>query len=482
MASTACNGLPDFACEPPHRWEKGCLVAFLTVALGYGVYVEIHSSFISTRKTDLGVFLRAGWAVRSGENIYEVTDNNGWHYAYPPFFAVLMVPFADAPNGHLRDFMLPYPATVAIWYVLSLIIVLLATHWFATAFEESSIFPAKKFGRRWLAMRMAPIYFCLVPIGGTLNRGQVNLMVVALIAGMFLATVRGQRFRSGIWLAAAVCLKLFPAFLILFPLWRRDGRALAGVAVGLIIGVAIVPSLVWGVMGAAEIHEKMFNAIIKPGLGLGGEKKRDKELMEITATDNQSIQAVTHYYLHWDKATRPRHPNLETKLVHVLGGVLLTSLLLIACGWKRDDDPIRMLLFLGGLTTIMTITSPVSHTHYFCMVMPLVIGLLAWSLRDKASVVPSSRAFVMLGIPCVCISLSMIPFWPRHRELGLSPAGCLLLLAFTQRALSDYAIRLRIPTLTLPVCDRSVPTAIYTPCGVIRGKTERGCVSAPWPD
>ena len=34
--------------------------------------------------TDLHVYLRAAWAVRAGADIYDVVDDNRWHYQYPP--------------------------------------------------------------------------------------------------------------------------------------------------------------------------------------------------------------------------------------------------------------------------------------------------------------------------------------------------------------------------------------------------------------
>ena len=36
----------------------------------------MRSAFMQRRMTDLGVYLRAGWAVRSGADIYDVTDDN----------------------------------------------------------------------------------------------------------------------------------------------------------------------------------------------------------------------------------------------------------------------------------------------------------------------------------------------------------------------------------------------------------------------
>ena len=118
------------------RWEKWATILLLFVVVGFGVLVEIRSAFLENRKTDLGTYLRAAWAVRSGANMYTVTDENHWHYCYPPVFAILLTPLADAPADYERDWMLPYPVSVAIWYAFSILVIFLAVHWFAKAFES----------------------------------------------------------------------------------------------------------------------------------------------------------------------------------------------------------------------------------------------------------------------------------------------------------------------------------------------------------
>src|SRR6516165_9185130 len=90
--------LPNSGREEPQRsWELILVVALLLAALGFGVVVEYRSTFLTRRMTDLDVYLRAAWAVRTGADIYTITDDNGWHYHYPPLFAILMTPLADPP-------------------------------------------------------------------------------------------------------------------------------------------------------------------------------------------------------------------------------------------------------------------------------------------------------------------------------------------------------------------------------------------------
>src|SRR6516162_5939942 len=98
----------------------------------------MRSAFMLRRMTDAGVFFRAAWAVRSGEDMYRITDNNDWHYNYPPLFAIVMAPLADAPAGLDRAGQLPYAVSIAIWFVINLLALAAAAHWLATAIERTS--------------------------------------------------------------------------------------------------------------------------------------------------------------------------------------------------------------------------------------------------------------------------------------------------------------------------------------------------------
>src|SRR5262249_51941849 len=160
---------------------------------------------------DLDCFLRAAWAVRSGADLYDVTDDNGFHYNYPPLLAILAAPLADPPAGADRSGMLPWPVSVAIWYALNLVCLALAVHWLAGALDGPRGAPGS---RRWWALRLWPVLACLVPVGHTLMRGQSNLLVLALLGAMVAALLRGRRFTAGLCLAGTVCLKIFPAFLV----------------------------------------------------------------------------------------------------------------------------------------------------------------------------------------------------------------------------------------------------------------------------
>jgi hypothetical protein len=383
----------------------------------------MRSAFMQRRMTDLGVYLRAAWAVRVGENIYDITDDNKWHYQYPPLFAILMVPLADPPGGADRSWALPYPVSVAIWYVVGIACLVFAVHSLASAIERGSV-PRGR--RRWWALRVIPLVACLVPVAHTLMRGQVNLLLLALICGAAASVVRGQSARAGLWLSGAICLKVIPAFLLLVPLWRRDTRCLAAVAVGLFIGLLLIPATVFGVPRTLDYYRQYDQKLLRPGLGAGEDQSRVKELLGSTANDSQSIMAAINNAMHTNRYTRPVQANAIARWSHGIAGISLTFLTLAAAGWKPSRDPVSLVLFVGLLVLVMLLISPISHLHYFCLVIPLMTGLVALTLDRGSSAIRWGLA-ILLCFNIVVLAVPNIPGLEVFRDRGIAMYGGLVL-------------------------------------------------------
>src|SRR6266511_4036912 len=175
-------------------------------------------------------------------------------------------------------------------------------------------------------------------------RGQVNLLLLLLLCGTAGALLRGRRFQAGLWLAGAVCLKVIPVFLLLFPLWRRDARCLAGCAAGLVLGMGVVPLAVLGPVRTAAFYREWAEVLVLPGLGAGGDQARAHELTDVTATASQSFQAMIHNTAYPNPATRPPRPATPVRLAHWGLGGLLTGLTLLLAG-RRADGPATVLHF-----------------------------------------------------------------------------------------------------------------------------------------
>jgi hypothetical protein len=412
------------------RWERiGCVLLILALAV-YGTILEVRSAYLQRPMTDLQVYLRAAWAVRSGADLYTISDDSHWHYHYPALFAIFMTPLADPPKGVARDWVLPFALSVRCWYLFSVLCTALAVHWLASALEETSadrIVRAQSRGcRRWRYLRGLPVLACLPPIGQTLIRGQVNLLVLALLCGMTAAAIRGRSFRAGLWLAGAICVKVIPAFLLLYPLWRRDRRWLASSAIGLLVGLALIPAAVLGPRKTSHYTMEWTEVLLRPALRQGGSRARDKELIETTATDSQSVERILHNYLYPDPLHRPAIAAPWETRTHWLVGALLTVISLAAAG-RRPLSPARTVIFLGSLIIVMNLVSPVCHQHYMALLLPMVMGLIALAWEPEGTTRLRRTLTVLLPVVFIGTLLPFIPGFQVLRDLGV-PGGTALLL------------------------------------------------------
>jgi hypothetical protein len=412
------------------RWERRGLVLFGIVFIAFGGLVEFRSAFLSRHMGDLGCYLKAAWAVRTGNDLYEVTDNT-WHYNYPPLLAILLVPLADPPPGADTAGMVPFAVSAALVYVFSLVFLFFGVNSLAGALEATSgqaeVRSQPRGCRRWWLLRTTPVLVCLTPIGHTLMRGQVNLLVVALFCATLAAVLRGQRWRAGLWLSGTICIKIYPAFLLLYPLWRRDGRFLGGVALGLLVGLVLIPVAVFGPGRTLAYYEKLTDVLVRPALGAGTDQSRAKELIEVTATDSQSLMAAMHNSLFPNRATRPAHALSHVRLASNLIGGCLTLIALWAAGWRRPQRGPAAIVFFGVLVINMLLLCPVCHLHYFCMAVPLVMGLLA----ARWERLPEPRVGVGLGLVFTVFVIfsipGQLPGLDLVRDCGLAMYGALLL-------------------------------------------------------
>jgi hypothetical protein len=439
------------------RYQLG-LAVFAVLLVAFGCITEVRGAFQRTRKTDAGVYFRAAWAVRTGVDLYRIEDDNGWHYHYPALFAIVMTPFADPPQGNDRSGMLPYPVALGLWYVTCLVCLFGAVHLLAGALEETSRDPRvrglPRYCERWWALRMLPIMICLLPIGRDLARGQVGMPWLLLLCGTAAAMLRGQKLRSGLWLAGAICLKIIPALLLLVPLLRRDWRMLSGCALGLVIGLILIPTVVLGPRQTLYAYQSVVSEVLLPGLEADTGGSRGHELTGIAVNSSNSPRVVVHNILHPDRATRPQEAGWAARLIHWLGAALLIAFTCIV-GQRRHLHPLSVpvgpspharpsldeepgpgpglargdrrqnavdrqgVMLLAALSLVTLMVSPVYYPHYFSIaVFPVMLLLaLSWEAHGYPSC-PRNYQWLFIGIILTHLLTVTPGFWPL-RDFGL---------------------------------------------------------------
>jgi hypothetical protein len=137
-------------------------------------------------------------------------------YPYPPTLAVLLQPFVLVP---------PYVASL-LWLGVNVVLLVMAV---GLLFKQSDLRHA---GSR-VALLLLPVLF--TPVLMNLYLGNVNLLLLVLIILAYLAFMRGRPLASGVFLALAVWIKLWPATLIAYFAWKREWKAVGGALIGLLL-------------------------------------------------------------------------------------------------------------------------------------------------------------------------------------------------------------------------------------------------------
>lgn len=432
------NGEPTVVAiiEPPERLTRLDRVSLALLAIAFVLFsglVQFRSALCPPRRLgDWNVFARAAWAARTGGDLYAITDDKGFHYLYPPTFAILLAPLADAPAGASRDGLLPYPITVLYWYFFNVACLALSAHWLASAVEGAATNRTDAppmLTRRWWGLRLWPVLACLPPLGHTLVRGQVGVLLLLFLSGMIACVVRGKSARAGGWLACAICLKVIPALLIVYPLLRRDYRFLFGCAAGLFAGLIVLPMAARGPRQAWNDYRSWNQVMLAPVLAGGTDTSRSREVLDVIATDSQSFLAMFHNTRFLDRSTRPRQASSPTRLAALAASAaLLAALMVLSRRVSPHDAPAKTILW-GALIEVMLLASPVCHLHYFCLSIPLVAGIVAATWEGAAR---PRLGILLSALFAVNIAANTLPHFPGMemlRDVGLAGYGALLLLA-----------------------------------------------------
>jgi hypothetical protein len=445
-----------------------CLAALVVIAIIVGINVEVRGALIHNRHTDVGVYFSAAWAVRIGTDPYFATDRNGWHIMYPPLLAVLLTPLADAPPTMHRYWLLPYAVSVGLWFLLSMLFLVFGVDQLARALlgainnqeqpgaisqlspdSEESV---RRWSWRWWILFFWPIMLCVPAICRSVIRGQVGPLWVMLVCMTMVCIIQKRPMRAGFWLAGAICLKLIPAFLLLYPLYRRSWRMLVGAIIGLVLGLLIIPMTAMGPKEFVVANQHYLHSVVIPGItGKRIDPIVEHELVDPVTSDTQSFVAVLMNTGNMFFGTeRSYTPPIFARVGGLAIAAILVAAILWAAGWSANSlDPINESIFFGVLSIIMLPLAPACHPHYFMLMIPLVMAVLATFLGARGQVKVRSGWVILLAMLPISHVLTGAPGqqWVQFlRDAGFVLwsamafcVGATLLLYRRQRGLAPFA-------------------------------------------
>lgn len=301
---------------------------------------------------DLDVYVAGGQAILDRSDLYAVSVHD-LPFTYPPFAAALFAPLALLPETMARVLMTTVTVTS-----LGLAIEVLRRR---LALPPLAVVP------------VVVVAIALEPFLRTVLLGQVNaILILLVVVDCLVVPARHRGWLVG--LAAGV--KLTPAVFVVWFLLRREwgaaARATAGGLATVAVGFVAAPSSSWFYWTGGFGDLGRFGAA------------------SVLGVDNQSSSAVIARLLGLT--------SVPTWLALLCGVLALGLATLAARTCLRRGDGIGALLAvaLGGL-----LASPVSWSHHWLWVVPLVLWCVA--RRHRVAAVLLGAAF-WLG-----------PFWAVYR-------------------------------------------------------------------
>jgi len=225
--------------------RRAALAALLVALVAWG-FTDVRRraawdpAHPSGHRTDVTVYTTASRAMLAGGDPYAAPSPRGWHYLYPPLFALLLAPL-DGLDPEWQG---------VVWYFVSLLLA------FASLREVARLLRAVAPGAP-RAFRVLAVVALAFPALNTLQRGQAGFAVLyPLLLGLRVVLTgrsRAARFGGGVALALPVVIKLTPAMpvgvLLLAEAVRSRARSawlLLGGAAGLLVFVLLLPAAAIG--------------------------------------------------------------------------------------------------------------------------------------------------------------------------------------------------------------------------------------------
>ncbi len=354
------------------------LIVSIAARLGLTYLTPNGTNFV-----DLHVYLGGAGAIDHPGTLYnfvysEYTPDFPLPFTYPPFAAIVFYPL------HL----LPFPLVGFLWQVA-----MIAALYGSVRISQRLLGVQSGAGQR-VAMAWTAITIWIEPLRNNFDYGQIN---VFLMLGVLWAIYTTRWWLSGLVVGVASGIKLTPAIAGVYLVGVRRFAAAAFSAVVFFATVALSALIV------GDQTRYYFTDLLGDAQRVG----------PIATSINQSWRGGISRILGHDAGFSPL----------VLGTIAVTAVLAVLA-WRAVDSSDR----LGKLLVVEMfglLMSPISWTHHWVWLVPLMIWLIHGPLRER----PEMRiagwgwlALTIVGVPWLLL-FAQPNIWEISRPWYLAWAG-----------------------------------------------------------
>jgi hypothetical protein len=357
--------------------------------------------FINGLQIDFSAFYTAGEALNYGLSPY---DNNLEHsppvwdginiyhhsrFLYPPLVANLFQPIA----------LIPYFYAKIIWGVFALLCIMLASY------ITSKLLVIERPNQVLLFGISVCWYY---PLLTHLERGQIDAVTLLLLTSSLYFMGGKNKIQeriSGIFVAAAVLLKLHSIYILPFLIARKRWRAFEGfaMATSVIIVASLATSAGRTLLKHYLIHE--MPRIANYGRSDHGDNLLNDKVIQTmikdlpngyTTKDSHIYQPVSFNFVGNATLIRPIYNWLNSYGVNfnfaVLSFVVFSIFFLLLLVWQyhffptEDSSPEKEFLYWQAIFTVILLSAPITHVMNTVWLLPVFLVVIeGYSKLNKVS-------------------------------------------------------------------------------------------------
>ncbi len=383
-----------------------------------------------------------------------MTNPRGWHYLYPPLFAILVAPLS----------LFDTESQVLFWYAVNVAFT------FGCIGESRRLWqliggPQKREFRR---IAVCAALAVILPFLDCMQAGQLGIAILYLLMLGSRLVLQSRRraiwFLGGLTLALPASVKLVPAlpvvFLlgqqwlsVLFPVrgqrdWSRAIASTAGVSVGAILFLLLIPASIIG--WQKNIHyldvwqtKVVTNERVGPEASFNVHSYRNQSLANGVYLWSKSFRSGSPAPLRFqppegatsrsqgasapgtrgssgnvDGFTHDQPERIANPAVRIAIGAVLILLLSLAAAVGRRGNPVDAYSAFALASCATLLVSPLAWGHYFMAQLPALLCVPIWLSRRGMP-----RAARIAALVPVLLSWSYYLAMPQIGGLGLLGLG-----------------------------------------------------------
>ena len=316
-------------------------------------------------------------------------------FSYPPFAVLPFVPLSALGWRH----------AVAVWLGVSVALLVAAFVWIVRAAGVSLA----------AALTLAAVFLAWEPLENSMGLGQINQLVLALLALFVWALASGRAVLGGAALGVATALRVHPALFIGWLAWRRKWRA-CGVAAGVAVACTALAGATVGWAATAE-----YFARVAPQYGYA------------TVTGQLGNLSLTGWIVATGHGLLPSLPLDAWRALGVMASLAGLAGAVVALRPAGPIAPARLAPELGLVALVLLLITPnTTINHLVFTLLPLAV-LVDATLREgsPARAVWLAIALVLIGAVDDYYQHPALTTGPGVLLAGIKTYGLAILAALT---------------------------------------------------